>query len=177
MKVMCTLPGCGRASNGGKPPMCLSHYRRLKEGNLNLPILNRRANRSGECEFKGCGRIIAAAGLCSQHWKQRRLGKELKDIREKAPNGAGWMDGDGYHRVGRKGSHRIAMESHLGRLLFPYETVHHINGIRTDNRIENLELWVKRQQPSGQRVIDRVNDAVDILKSYAPHLLKKNNRA
>jgi hypothetical protein len=67
--------------------------------------------------------------------------------------------------VTRVMEHRAAIEKHLGRPLFGDENVHHINGVRDDNRLENLELW-SSMQPSGQRIEDKVAWAKEILSRY-----------
>ncbi len=41
--------------------------------------------------------------------------------------------------------HRVVMENHIGRLLNANEVVHHINGNKKDNRLENLEVHDRRE--------------------------------
>ena len=92
-------------------------------------------------------------------------------VEPKFVKGQGSVSASGYLIVtdpatGRRThEHRLVMEEMLGRFLWPDENVHHINGIRDDNRPENLELWSKGQ-PAGQRVADKIAWAIELLERY-----------
>jgi hypothetical protein len=63
--------------------------------------------------------------------------------------------------------HRMLMERHLGRRLTATESVHHKDGNRQNNALDNLELW-SRPQPQGARARDLVPWAREILRLYGP---------
>jgi len=106
-----------------------------------------------EKEFKYCSRRChGLAVLCSK--KNRKKCIENHVFGKNHPN---WKGGkrkhtEGYIEIKVKDhpyansngyvmEHRYIMEQHIGRYLKREESIHHINGNKTDNRIENLELF------------------------------------
>ena len=89
-------------------------------------------------------------GSSAPYWKGGRTKTQMGYMRVYSPN----------HPNAIKNyvlEHRLVMEKHLGRLLLKHETVHHKNGIKDDNRLENLELWTK-SHGAGQRYSDTIGN-------------------
>lgn len=114
------------------------------------------------CSVDGCDRKILTvkSGLCRIHYSRlRATGKVGPPHSLKAEGGSITLSKAGYlnkhDKDGSRGVHCLVMEGMLGRPLHPFEKVHHRNGLRSDNRPANLELWIKGH-PAGQRVEDLV---------------------
>jgi hypothetical protein len=116
--------------------LCGLHYQRSRSKNSNINRPVRSYSRIGDWT----------------EWKLNHQGYMLSTRS---------IDGKAEYRL----QHRWAMEQKLGRSLFDAENVHHINGDRTDNRFENLELW-NTKQPCGQRVEDKIVWAKELLAEY-----------
>lgn len=62
----------------------------------------------------------------------------------------------GYNKRGNAKEHRLIMEAYLGRRLDKDEVVHHINGIRSDNRLENLQVMTRGEHSRYHREQEKV---------------------
>jgi hypothetical protein len=119
---------------------------------------------------EGCERFYYAKGLCRLHYNRLRTtgtvgpaglvqlapGTRTRYLDPRSGYVYTYVVGNGKGKL----EHRVVMEEALGRSLTQFEQVHHRNGIRNDNRLENLELWVKPQL-AGQRIEDLVAFVVE----------------
>lgn len=111
-----------------------------------------------------CARARSAAkkGKQSSNWKGGRVIDKKGYVHIWKPGHPNAVMGYGKQYVLE---HRLVMSEHLGRALFRHENVHHKNGKRDDNRLENLELWTT-MQPAGKRPKDLIQFAKEVLKLY-----------
>lgn len=84
----------------------------------------------------------------------------------------GWNEKLNSNNSPRMAEHRFVMSKFLNRAVLTEETVHHKNGVRDDNRIENLELWTGKHQP-GVRVEDHIRHMIFLYREDIIRLLNE----
>lgn len=148
--MLCEIEGCNRIAKTKRyGNLCLMHYKRFaKHGsviNRNEVLHKNRIKReSSKCKY--CDRPVGRTGakeMCNKHYQMYRIhGDAMFFDGRKRPTS------NGYYRIGKRGQgeHRKVYEDYYGIKLSAAQVVHHINFIRTDNRIENLYLYQSKSE-------------------------------
>jgi hypothetical protein len=183
MPKQCSVAGCHR--NAQERGWCHGHYQRWRRNGDLKPERPLGRRTEGECSVESCRRSIYARRLCRPHYRRWMATGDTQADKPLRPPTSDRHIHHGYwvvavpprlrHLCGGETScleHRIVMAQMLGRPLFDDESVHHRNGDRLDNRPTNLELW-SRWQPRGQRTVDKLEWALEVVARYAPSRLIK----
>jgi hypothetical protein len=182
VRTRCVIKDC---------PVCLEAFPISKYSSAKAKYCSRACGDIGRRQYSGCkvddcDRPHCESGYCEKHWGRIRRNGDL-DLRKLPrtpgePGGRTYSQGYIYvyfpehpnaNRRKTVGEHVLVMTESLGRALHPGETVHHRNGVRDDNRPENLELWTG-SHPRDQRVSDQVAWAKELLQLYEPDSLACN---
>lgn len=159
--------------------LCPAHYQRQRKGiDIEMPLQGQFKNEI--CAVNECEKPRFCYQFCKNHYRKYKIfgneldgkekGKYAKNKRFTKHGYVYWYDPESIHANshGCVYEHRHVMGESIGRVLYDHENVHHLNGDRSDNRIENLELWSK-SQPPGQRVEDKLKWAHEIINLYGDY--------
>ncbi len=176
----CVVDGCDKVAATKKHRLCQKHDRRRRCYGDPLLLAPAKMGPGTCCSIKDCVDTVVARGWCAMHYGRWHQNGDVNYEPKVLPVGHTKEDDSGYVLIKVPGhseanrsnglyaaEHRYVMSEYLGRPLIENENVHHKNGVRTDNRIENLELW-NRSQPSGQRALDKLAWAHEIIALYEP---------
>jgi hypothetical protein len=120
------------------------------------------------CEYELTTRKFVK-GMCNLHYQRTVNGTPLdRPHKWRMPGNKNGYKTVAHPKTGYPiGQHRLVMEQQLGRELLPGESVHHRNGVRNDNRPENLILKVK-PHGRGIEIEEAIEWAEEILRRYKP---------
>lgn len=127
-------------------------------------------NLTSTCEQCGEPFTETLTGARAKRMPGRKYcGRRCRNLAIWGKESARYLDGRGYVRIGTPdgrsmSEHRYVMELKLNRRLLPGETVHHINGVRDDNREENLQLRKGNHGP-GAAFVCRTCGSHDIVST------------
>lgn len=124
---------------------------------------------------QGCPSRFSSCTKCgTRMWattarSQAKSGRPVRCRRCNGYNSRKGVSRAGYAYANGGLVHRQIMSQHLGRPLLKVESVHHLNGVRTDNRLENLEL---RCGPHGRG--QNIEDLIDyVIQFHWPTVAKR----
>lgn len=181
----CDVEGCDRGFYARG--YCNMHYLRSRRGAAMIaePLKTRRLD--DVCSVDGCEKRPRVRNMCDLHYRRWSLRDDPADVggprRQRKRRVFRRKNSDGYvelwepdhpnaFKSGWVLEHRKVMADAVGRALVPGETVHHRNGIKDDNDLGNLELWLTH--PPGQRVEDLLEWAREIVERYDGQLFARD---